>query len=383
MSDGRKPSDAEGRGRYGGDGRRAYERDGAGSGGGPSGQGGHVGGEGPGGHERRSAAARLPQELRALGRSLDPPGAADHAETMVERVLGQLLAEQVPVPVAEPPGAVERLRAVRRWTRARWRSLTAALCGLLTVLVLTPPVRAAVLDWFDFAGVEVRYDPSAVPSPGAETPGCGRSVSPAEIERRAGFRPLVPKALGSPDSLTVSRLPQGRLLVSLCWREHGGTIRLDEFRARLDPSFVKGVREQPVLLPPIGGAQVEGVPDPVLWFPRPHLLSFPLVDPDGGHYTWQKRTAGPTLLWTASGGDGVVTLRLEGVDRRERAVEIAESAEGRAAGSATASSDRGAGSGNPEGPGGVPEVTGGPRTGRTDQLLRGFGCAGGRTWCGD
>ncbi|MGW1952536.1 hypothetical protein ACWCPI_07185 [Streptomyces sp. NPDC001920] len=274
--------------------------------------------------------------MRALGRSLDPPGAADSAETMVERVLGQLLAEQVPVPVAERPGAAERLRAVRRWTRARWRSLTAALCGLLTVLALTPPVRAAVLDWFGVAGVEVRYDPSAVPSPGAGTPGCGRSVSPAEIERRAGFRPVVPKALGTPDAATVSRLPQGRSLVSLCWRERGGTVRLDEFRARLDPTFIKGVREQPVVLPPIGGAQVDEVPDPVLWFPRPHLLSFPLVDPDGGHYTWQKRTAGPTLLWTSSDGDGVVTLRLEGVEPRERAVEIAESVAGGAAGSATA-----------------------------------------------
>lgn len=329
MSDGWRPYETDGQGAQDGDGRGAYEPDGA--------EGG-VGAGGNGERGRRSDAARLPQELRALGRSLDGPGAADDAETMVERVLGQILSERLPVPVPEPPDPAARLRAVRRWTRVRWRSLTATLCGLLTVLVLTPPVRAAVFDWFGFAGVEVRYDPSAVPSPEAEVPGCGRAVSLAEAERRAGFTPVVPKALGTPDAATVSALPEGRFLVSLCWREGGSTIRLDEFRARLDPSFIKGVREQPVLLPPIADAPVDGVPDPVVWFPRPHLLSFPLVDPQGRHYTWQKRTSGPTLLWTSSAGGGVVTLRLEGVAARERAVEIAQSVQDRAAGPSPASS---------------------------------------------
>nr|WP_079051353.1 hypothetical protein [Streptomyces curacoi] len=339
MSDGRERYDGEGRRAYEGDGRRAYERGGAGRDESADGPGRRLGGGGGGGERgRRGDPARLPEELRVLGRSLDGPGAAEGAETMVERVLGQILAQQLPAPVAEPPGAAERLRAVRRWTRARWRSLTAALCGLLTVLVLTPPVRAAVIDWFGFAGVEVRYDPSAVPSPGAEVPGCGRSVSLAEAERRAGFAPVLPEALGAPDAVTVSALPRDRFLVSLCWREPGGTIRLDEFRARLDPSFIKGVREQPVLLPAIGDTPGDGVPDPALWFPRPHLLSFPLVDPHGGTYTWQKRTAGPTLLWTSSGGHGVVTLRLEGVAAKKRAVEIAESIAGRAAGPSTTSS---------------------------------------------
>ncbi|MEV5435752.1 hypothetical protein AB0K80_06905 [Streptomyces sp. NPDC052682] len=285
------------------------------------------GGDGPGGAGRRRAeAARLRAELRALGRSMGAP--ASGPETMVERVLGQILAEQVPVPVAEQPGAGERLRAVRRWTRARWRSLTAALCGLLTVLALTPPVRAAVSDWFGFGGVEVRYDPSAVPSPGARVPGCGgRPVSLAQAERRAGFSPLVPGVLGPADAVSVSGLPRGRVLVSLCWRERGHTLRLDEFRARLDVSFIKTVREQPELLPPIEGSPADRVPDPALWFPRAHMLSFPLVGPDGERSTWRTRSAGPTLLWTSPAGDGVVTLRLEGVSSKERAVEIATSLE--------------------------------------------------------
>jgi hypothetical protein len=253
---------------------------------------------------------------------------------MVERVLGQILAEELPVPAAEPAGTGARLRAARRWTRVRWRSLVAALCGLLTVLALTSPVRAAVIDWFGFGGVEVRYDPSTAPPPGAEVPGCGRSVSLGEAERRAGFTPLVPKALGAPDALTVSGLPRGRFLVSLCWREQGRTIRLDEFPARLDATtFVKSVREQPEWLPLGGEGDESGVPDQALWFPRPHLLSFWLVDADGHRFTREERTAGPTLLWPHGGGAGAgeaaegVTLRLEGVASKARALEIAGAVE--------------------------------------------------------
>ncbi|MEU2282252.1 hypothetical protein ABZ614_09990 [Streptomyces sp. NPDC013178] len=297
------------------------------------------------GEDAHGGASGLPEELRALGRSLSGSGAgaADGTETMVERVLAQILAEQVPVPEPEPPGLGERWRAARRWARLRWRSLTATLCGLLAVLALTPPVRAAVLDWFEFAGVEVRYDPSAVPSPGAEVPGCGPSVPFAEVERRAGFDPLVPRALGVPDVATVTAEPQGRFLISLCWLEEGRTIRLDEYRAHLDAGFTKTLREQPEWLRLGEGEASGGLSDgdQALWFPRPHLLGFWLVDGSGERYVRETRTAGPTLLWTHTGGgdgaggagagsgpdQGDLTLRLEGVASKERAVEIARSLE--------------------------------------------------------
>lgn len=147
-------------------------------------------------------ARRLPEELRELGRSLDRPGA--DSSTMAERVIAQIIAESVPVPVAEPPGRLDRLR---RWLRARWRIVTAALCGLLTAAVLTPPVRAAVFDWFDFGGVEVRYDPSGAPPTRAGVPGCGGAMTLSEAERRAGFVPAVPAALGAPDAVAVTREP--------------------------------------------------------------------------------------------------------------------------------------------------------------------------------
>lgn len=257
----------------------------------------------------RSDARRLPEELRALGRSLDPLGAS--GESMAERVIAQIIAESIPVPVAEPPGRLARLRS---WLRARWRVLTAALCGLLTAAVLTPPVRAAVFEWFDFAGVEVRYDPSATPPAKGGVPGCGGGVSLSEAERRAGFVPALPDALGAPDAVAVAREPGARVLVTLCWRDEGRTIRLDEFRARLDLGFSKTVTERP--------DWVQVGRETGLWFPRPHRLTFWMVEGDGDRWTRSERAAGPTLLWTHG---PELTLRLEGVASKERALEIGKS----------------------------------------------------------
>jgi hypothetical protein len=265
---------------------------------------------------------RLPEELRALGRALARPGADGDGdgtdETMAERVLRQILAEGVPTPVPEPLGARERLRAVRRWVRLRRRALAAALCGLLTVLVLTPPVRAAVADWFHFGGVEVRYDPSATPSPGARVPGCPDPVPLAEAERRAGFAPLVPGALGAPDAVSVTRAPKDRFVITLCWDERGDTVRLDEYAARLAPEYGKTVAGEQV----VEWVQLSGGTYDALWFPEPHLLRFWMTSGDGSRFTRSERTAGPTLLWVH---DDEVTLRLEGVESKTRAREIAES----------------------------------------------------------
>lgn len=255
------------------------------------------------------SARRLPEELRALGRSFDQPGAT--GPSMAERVLAQIIAESVPVPVAQPPGRLARLRS---WLRARRRFLVAALCGLLTAAVLTPPVRAAVFEWFDFGGVEVRYDPSAPPPTNAGVPGCGGGMSLSEAERRAGFVPAVPDALGRPDAVAVTREPGARVLVTLCWRDEGRTIRLDEFAARLDPSFGKTVTEHP--------DWVRVGRETGLWFSRPHRLTFWMVEDDGERWTRSQRTAGPTLLWTLG---SELTLRLEGVASKERALEIGKS----------------------------------------------------------
>ncbi|MGW2206489.1 hypothetical protein [Streptomyces sp. NPDC001774] len=251
----------------------------------------------------------LPDELRELGRRLKVPDV--DGESMAERVLAQLLAERVPTPVRQ-----SRFASLRR----RWKALLAALSGILVVLVLTPPVRATVADWFGFGGVEVRYDPGARPAPGAAVPGCPSPVPLEEAGRRAGFEPLVPGALGAPDAVSVTgSAERGRAVISLCWRGAGGrTVRLDEFSARLEAGFAKQVRTHPQWVDLPDGA--EGY-----WFAEPHLLRFPMTDASGRTWSHSIRTAGPTLLWTRNAG--ALTLRLEGEPSLERARAVAESAD--------------------------------------------------------
>ncbi|MFF8374915.1 hypothetical protein ACF07V_02115 [Streptomyces sp. NPDC015661] len=264
--------------------------------------------------------AGLPGELRGLGRRLRVPDV--DGETMAERVLAQLLAERVPPPVRRPWWARAGGR-VRARARARWRALVAGLTGVLIVLVLTPPVRAAVADWFGFGGVSVRYDPEGGRvSPGGAVPGCPEPVALAEAGRRAGFEPLIPGALGAPDAVAVTGAAErGRAVISLCWRNGGRTVRLDEFPGRLELGFVKQVPVQP-----------EGVTLPdgtsAYWFARPHRLTFPLESGDGSVWTHAVRSAGPTLLWTGSAG--ALILRLEGIPDRAEALRVAGTAPGRA-----------------------------------------------------
>ena len=52
------------------------------------------------------------------------------------------------------------------------------------------------------------------------------------------------------------------------------------------------------------------------------------MDSTGSHYTREQRTAGPTLLWMRGAGAldmPDVTLRLEGIASKSRALEIANS----------------------------------------------------------
>ncbi|MFD3519502.1 hypothetical protein [Streptomyces sp. NPDC058653] len=301
--------------------------------------------------EREDGSGRegdLEKELRALGRGMRVPDV--DGETMAERVLAQLLADATPAPI--PPsistststtrpesvgdpvgdpapvrGWAARVVRLRRLVRRRWRALLAGLSGLLVVLVLTPPVRAAVADWFDFGGVQVRYDPKASPGPGGPVPGCADPLPLDEAARKAGFMPRIPAELGAPDQVSLEWVSADRPVMSLCWTDPaGGTIRLDEFRAGLDLMFAKQVRHMPEWVSLNAG---EGNETTALWFADPHLLRFRMFDEEGAPWSHSARMTGPTLLWEATGAgastDERLTLRLEGVDSRARATAIAES----------------------------------------------------------
>ena len=159
----------------------------------------------------------LEDELRALGRTLvvGPP-----PEDLVERVLSGL-----------PAG--RRRRRPWAWLRARRRRLVAAIIAVVILgLGLTPPVRAAVIEWLRVGGVLIRTEPRTVgPSPTPQAPPrTGRTVTLAEARDLVNFPVGVPAALGTPERIAVS---DDRRIVSMDWGSGAGQVHLDQFDGRL------------------------------------------------------------------------------------------------------------------------------------------------------
>ncbi|MFF8804225.1 hypothetical protein [Streptomyces omiyaensis] len=256
--------------------------------------------------EGPAGSGGLPEELRELGRSLRVPEV--DGESMAEGVLARILAEHVPVPV------VEEEPEPWGWLRRRWRALLAALSGVLVVAVLTPPVRAAVVEWLGVGGVVVEYAPGAPPVAAAEVPGCPDAVPVAEAARRAGFAPPLPEGVAGAVASVTGRAPTA--VAGVCWRSAAGTaVRLDVFPGTLDPGFVKEVRVQPEPVALADGTAA-------YWFAEPHRLAFPLSSVEG-RWRQEVRTAGPTLLWVRPSAG--LTLRLEGIPDRAEALRVAAS----------------------------------------------------------
>ena len=146
---------------------------------------------------------RLDAELRALGQTLV---VAAPAEDLVEQVLARL-----PAGTGPPPARYDR------WWRTRRRRLVAVIVALVIVaLGLTPPVRAAVIEWLRIGGVLIRTappvtEPSSTPSP---PPTTGETVTLAQAKALVDFPVGVPAELGPPDRVSVST---DRRLVAMDW----------------------------------------------------------------------------------------------------------------------------------------------------------------------
>ncbi|ADB32841.1 hypothetical protein Kfla_3787 [Kribbella flavida DSM 17836] len=228
---------------------------------------------------------QLADELRALGRSVDPPVAPDLTTAVLERVEGQ--------PVRRAPAEV---------IRAKWRALVALLALVVAGAALAPPVRAAVAEWLNIGGVEARPVPSGPTSAPGPPTAAGR-LSVEEAGRRAGLTPITPQLLGTPTGVEAS---DG--MVAMSWDTPEGVLRLEQFSDRLSPVYVKKYYQS---LEPV--KVVDGY-----WFSTPHDLV--LEDENGAERS--VRVAGPTLVWVYGG----TTFRLEGATGKDRATEIALSA---------------------------------------------------------
>jgi len=241
----------------------------------------------------------LDADLRALGRTLvvAPP-----AEDLVEQVLARVAAG------LEPTRARDR-------GRTRRRRLVAVIIALVLLgLGLTPPVRAAVVEWLRIGGVLVRTGPPASgpsPTPSAP-PTIGPTVSLAEAKALVDFPVGVPAELGPPDRVSVSA---DRWVVAMDWGSGADRLHLDQFDGGLSWMFLKRTRD-PFQVTNVNGRDA-------VWFATAHPISY--VDRSGRERTEEARIAGPCLVWEREVAGRRVTLRLEGNQPLADAVAAAES----------------------------------------------------------
>jgi hypothetical protein len=222
-------------------------------------------------------------DLQELGRSVPTPSAVGMDEVVLRR-----LAATGPVA-----------------SRPRWLLRAAAIAlATLLALLLVPPVRAALSDWFGFGSVVVREgdDSEELPSVSPTPPGPGTSLR--EATAQVTFALIELPALGLPSGVWVS--PDERV-VTVMWP--AGT-RLDQ-SSSLSYTFAKTADSYERV-------SVDG--RDALWFADSHQVA--VVDEHGREVVESRRRVGSTLVWT----NGDTTLRLEGELTLGQAIAIAETA---------------------------------------------------------
>lgn len=244
----------------------------------------------------------LETELRALGQTVRVPEV-----DLSARVLRALADDPV------PGGRPSRLADLRRWLRARRRSVLAVLLGGTIAVGAVSPVGAAVGRWFAFGAVVISEQPADQRPAGPASAVVESSSQPnrLSLEQAAGLvgiAALTPSVLGPPEGIEVS---DDHRRLSLLWNTGTGPMRLDEFDGTVSPYYYKKYYDD-VEFVRVGS-------DDAAWLSRPHELVY--VDAQGSEHTETARTAGPTLVWQHGG----VTLRLEGVASKDDALRIAGS----------------------------------------------------------
>jgi len=249
-----------------------------------------------------TAYDELAADLATLGRALPRPAPGPQ---LTEAVMGRLADAPSPATAAPAP-------RLPRWVldrvAHRRRQAVVVSAALLVGLLAAPPVRAQVADWFGFAGVIVRNDPTPERSEPSPPPTVRAATTLGEARSLVSFTPVVPAVLGAPDGVEVSG---DRRVLSMSWTGTGdGTVRLDQFDGRVDYTFAKTSPD--VLFTEVGSSSA-------LWFEEPHEVA--VLNADGTRRFETARLAGHTLIWE----HGATAVRLEADVSLGRALEIARS----------------------------------------------------------
>jgi hypothetical protein len=178
-------------------------------------------------------------------------------------------------------------------------------------LTLSPAARAAAQDLLRFAGIDLRDEPAPGPRGAGTLPG-EAPMTLAAARARVSFPVVVPSALGPPDRVAVS--DDGRVVtLSYDAAQARPAVRIDQFAEQLAPFFAKFVDSRLAESVDVGGKRG-------LWVRVAHDVAY--VDRTGTVQPDTVRLAARTLIWT----DGTTTVRLEGLETKERAIAVARSA---------------------------------------------------------
>jgi hypothetical protein len=253
----------------------------------------------------------LERELRALGKELDFPAVPDLVPSLRTRL-----------PEIEPPG--RRGPRPVAWRARRVLVLATLLLALAVATALAiPPVRDGISELLSGATVERTTAPPPRATPQDERPLLGRPSTLASASRSVAFRPLVPAALGPPDSVYLSDLAPGGV-VSLAYEARpslpraittGFGLVITEFRGDLAPDLLRKV------VPTAGRVRRLRVADSrAVWIAGPpHSLYFRTSK---GEIRESPPVVAEHVLLVAQGR---VLVRLEGAMSRPDAVRIARS----------------------------------------------------------
>lgn len=240
--------------------------------------------------------------LRDLGARLEVPAPPDPAE----------LTAAVRARLAEPPRRTRSVFGAPVLLRVA-AVLVLAVLTLSVLMIVSPPVRAGVLNLLRFAGIEFSTDSAPAPLPSTPAPLPGeRTVDLPTAQQLSRFPVITPGVLGEPDRVVLIDGQPPRV-VSLLYR--GGAVRLDEFDGHIDVALYKKI---------VSGEGIEWVQvldrgAPGIWVDRPHEVIY--VDRDGNYHHESARLSAKTLIWQV----GDVTLRLEGDFTLDEALAIARS----------------------------------------------------------
>lgn len=254
---------------------------------------------------------------------------SDRSDAALEIALADLAAAvrfpPTPALAAEVASRLERQPAFGWWP---WpgsvrRSVVLAVAGLLTMAGVAGAIGLGI------GAIQIRFaDGTPLPTPGGSVAnrGFGSETTLGAAQSAVPFAIRLPTepALGSPDAVFLSNVPQGGT-VTLAWGERpgfpaddaGNGLVMTQFSADIGPEAFEKMVTQGTRVEPV---QVNGQPG---WWVEGGTHAFFYRDASGRYVDTTLRLVTSALIWEEDG----LALRVEGAPDLEAALRVASSLE--------------------------------------------------------